>query len=680
MRQLFHPGLVNGEFGDPALYVDFLAERRALLFDLGEVSALPPRKPLRVSQVFVSHAHMDHFAGFDHLLRVVLGRKPGIQLFGGPGFIAQVEHKLRAYTWNVVQRYEVELLIDVREVGTDARMQRARFSSRTGFAREACAPAALHDDVLYDELTFRVRARFVDDGTPCLAYAVEEKARIKVAKDHLAALGVSTGAWLRELKHAVLTGAPAGTPIELRWRDRLGEHQMTRTVGELRDVVLDVVPGQRVGYATDLRFTEPNVRALQALLSGADRLFIESVFLDAERDYAIRKNHLTARQAGEIARRVGAKTVVPFHFSPRYEGRATELIAEVRAAWSGTAAPPRADVVGLTPLNGGREPAHYREPAPSGVEPNACTSQNSNNAKESPMPTNHKVTVIGPWQISLGEPGEFPFDFFSRRYLAQGDSWFGFGSIPPGLTTNVLAEMELSRSAVIVNCARPGKVLQHMTDTTSEKSFTRLLAGKFAMKWDGILLSGGGNDLLDAAGVAPSAPPDKRLLATVEERGADVPSGEGYLSEPGWNTFATHLGRVFNNLVDRRDSGINQRVPLVLHVYSHLMPRDAPAGFGFGPWFAPSLAKFAIPPARWLEVSNVLMDRLAQLLRSLADARLASDPAAALHIVDTFGANLVLADPQSTGPSGDFYNEIHPTRGGYDKLAQVWRQTLDALP
>jgi ribonuclease Z len=71
------------------------------------------------------------------------------------------------------------------------------------------------------------------------------------------------------------------------------------------------------------------------LLGQVDLLFIESVFLDADRAQAARKNHLTARQAGQIARRVGAKAIVPFHFSPRYEGRAADLIAEAQAAWSG---------------------------------------------------------------------------------------------------------------------------------------------------------------------------------------------------------------------------------------------------------------------------------------------------------------------------------------------------------
>jgi ribonuclease Z len=335
MRSLFDARLVNGEFGDPGLYVDFRDERRALLFDLGDLSTLPPRKLMRLSHAFVTHTHMDHFAGFDHLLRVVLGRKPRVMLAGGPGFAAQVEHKLRAYTWNVVHRYEVELVIAVREIRVDGTALEACFSSRTGFAREHDRSLALGDDVVHDESTFRVRARFVDHDIPCLAYAIEEKAHVNVRKERIADLGYATGAWLRDLKHAVLTGAPDGTRIDVRWRDRDGDHAAERTVRELRDVILDVVPGRRVGYVTDLRYTEANVRALRELLADVDLLFIESVFLDEDREHAARKNHLTARQAGQIAAVVGAKAVVPFHFSPRYEGRSAALIAEMRAAASG---------------------------------------------------------------------------------------------------------------------------------------------------------------------------------------------------------------------------------------------------------------------------------------------------------------------------------------------------------
>jgi len=88
MRQLLDPCLVNGPFGDPGLYVDLRDEQRALLFDLGDIAALPPRKLLRLSHIFISHTHMDHFIGFDQLLRVVLGRKERLTFIGGPGLVA----------------------------------------------------------------------------------------------------------------------------------------------------------------------------------------------------------------------------------------------------------------------------------------------------------------------------------------------------------------------------------------------------------------------------------------------------------------------------------------------------------------------------------------------------------------------------------------------------------------
>lgn len=338
MHALFQPRLVNDAFGDPGLVLEFCDERRTLLFDLGDITRLLPRQLLCLSHVFVTHAHMDHFSGFDHLLRVILGRKAGIVLYGGPDFLAQVEHKLRAYSWNVAHRYD-ELVIEAHELGTDGSAQRARFSSRRQFARETCPAAARTADVVHDETTFRVRGRFVDHGIPCLAYVIEEKARVKIAKDRLAALGLTTGAWLRDLKHAVLTGAPDATPIQVAWRDRQGTHAVTRSVDELRPLILDIVPGQRIGYVTDLCYTAANVDTLAQLLTDVDLLFIESVFLDEDRAHGLRKNHLTACQAGLIARRVGARAVVPFHFSPRYEGRAAALDAEVQAAWAGLPMP-----------------------------------------------------------------------------------------------------------------------------------------------------------------------------------------------------------------------------------------------------------------------------------------------------------------------------------------------------
>ena len=332
MRPLFEPSLLNDTFGDPGLYVDFRDERRALLFDFGDLARLPPRKLLRLSHVFVSHTHMDHFAGFDQWLRVVLGRKERIVLTGGPGFIDRVGHKLAAYTWNVVHRYDVPLTIEAREALPGGGGRRAEFSSFARFERANDAPWSRHGDVLLAEENFRVRARFLDHDIVVLAFALEEAMHVNVWKNRLAEMGLPTGPWLRDARRAILAGAPDDTPIDIRWNDHRGKHGEVRPLGELR-AAFECVPGTRIGYVTDTRCTDANLAALDGLLADVDLLFIESVFLHADVAHAERKNHLTARQAGEIARRLRAKAVVPFHFSPRYEGRSAEVVAEVQAAW-----------------------------------------------------------------------------------------------------------------------------------------------------------------------------------------------------------------------------------------------------------------------------------------------------------------------------------------------------------
>lgn len=240
-----------------------------------------------------------------------------------------------------MQRYQVELVLQVCEVRPDGPGLQARFGSRSGFLRDAEAPLEVGGDVLLDEALLRVRCRFVDHGMPCLAFAIEEKPRPRVAKNRLAAMGLGTGAWLRALRLAILSGAPASTPLQLCWRDRLGEHSLTRSVGELAALVLDFSPGLRIGYVTDLCDTEANHRALAGLLEGVDRLYIESGFLHADCAQAQRKHHLTAQQAGRITGALQVRALVPFHFSPRYLNHAGALAAEAHADWLASIAGPK---------------------------------------------------------------------------------------------------------------------------------------------------------------------------------------------------------------------------------------------------------------------------------------------------------------------------------------------------
>lgn len=336
MRPIFQPRLVNGPFGDPALFVDILFERRALLFDLGEIGAVPPRKLLRTSHVFVSHTHMDHFVGFDRLLRICLGRARPLALYGPERFIDQVNHKLAAFTWNLVENYSVDLELTVHEVTADGWLRRATFNSRERFARQDSDPLPLEGGRLLVEPEFEVRCAVLDHKTPCLAFAVQEAMHVNVWRNRLADLEVEPGTWLREAKRAILAEAPDDTIIPARAIGGTGERPIP--LGTLRSRALQLVPGQKLAYVTDVAFHAGNVQRIVALAEGADVLFIECTFLDADSADAGRKCHLTARQAGAIGHEAGVGMLVPFHFSPRYAGREAELRAEAQAAFGGAVA------------------------------------------------------------------------------------------------------------------------------------------------------------------------------------------------------------------------------------------------------------------------------------------------------------------------------------------------------
>jgi ribonuclease Z len=337
MRPRFFPTLVNGRFGDPALHVGFLLERRAMLFDLGDLHALPPRRLLRLTDIFVSHAHLDHFVGFDQLLRVILGREMRVRLYGPAGFADRVAAKLAAYTWNLAGQFRNALEFEVIEVAGPEAGRAVRFRLAQAFAPEALGPVALSGGVLIDEPSLRVRCAVLDHRTPCLGFALEEKAHVNIWRNRLAERGLATGPWLARLKAAILAGAPDDTAVQVQWTADADRQPAALPLGTLREAVATVTAGQKIGYVTDVAPSAANARAILDLVDGADTLFIEAAFAAADAAIAGRRAHLTTAQAGRLAAQAGAGRVEPFHFSSRYAGAETRMLAEVEAAFRGAA-------------------------------------------------------------------------------------------------------------------------------------------------------------------------------------------------------------------------------------------------------------------------------------------------------------------------------------------------------
>lgn len=332
MNPLFHPRLVNGSLGDPALYVEFKFSNRAILFDLGEIGSLSPRQILKISQVFVSHTHMDHFIGFDHFLRICLGRSKRVQMVGPPGFINQLRHRLAAYTWNLVAGYPCSLDLMVSEVHPD-HVQKARLTSATAFAEASDQEIKPFDGLVYEENFFSVRCAILDHKIPCLAFVLEEKLHINILKTELEKRGLSKGPWLRELKEAIWRGEPDDYGIRTLGLEQGEGQKRLFPLEVLRRQVVKTTPGQKIGFVVDTVWNERTRKKIKQLVAGADILFIEAAFLEKDRQRASEKYHLTAHQAGSIAGQAGVKRLVPFHISPKYSSDPGLVIQEAYRAF-----------------------------------------------------------------------------------------------------------------------------------------------------------------------------------------------------------------------------------------------------------------------------------------------------------------------------------------------------------
>lgn len=98
---------------------------------------------------------------------------------------------------------------------------------------------------------------------------------------------------------------------------------------------MEIAPRRKIAYVVDAAFTPANAQKIVGLADRADVLFIETPFLQADVEHAKARHHLTAQQAGELARRAGVKRIVTLHYSPRYGGRADELQREALTAFHG---------------------------------------------------------------------------------------------------------------------------------------------------------------------------------------------------------------------------------------------------------------------------------------------------------------------------------------------------------
>ncbi len=309
--------LINGVFGDPLLHLRLHQQQRSLLFDLGDSGRLPTRIAHQVSDVFISHAHIDHIGGFLWLLRSRLGDFPSCRIFGPPGLIGHIKGMIAGILWDRIG--DTGPRFEIAEIHGDTLI---RSFIQTSYSDSIDLPEIqIAEGLIVDDPLFTVRTITLDHGTPVQAYAFESKAKLNVDKNALKTLGLDAGPWLNQLKCMIDTGDYAATVC-------LPDNSRSEAA-ELAALLLKVTPGEKLVYATDLGDTEANRTTLTALAHKADFFFCEASFLEADIELARRTGHLTVHACGEIATGADVKQLVPFHFSRRYETKPEAVYREI---------------------------------------------------------------------------------------------------------------------------------------------------------------------------------------------------------------------------------------------------------------------------------------------------------------------------------------------------------------
>jgi len=319
--------LVNGSTGDPVLFIDYPGKDDAFLFDAGDLAKLDAPRLADLRAVFLTHHHIDHFVGFDRILRANLDRDKVLHVFGPADTIRRVYARVTSYEHPFFPFQK--LVLEVHEVLVD-RTRVALLECAKHFPEPKVEEAPWRGPLLYETEDVKVEAAHADHSVPCLSFALAEKAGYHADPAKFAAGVLRIGPWVTQALDLLRADAPGDTPVEING----GRFALAA----LAEGYFSVSGGGRVAYITDTAWSEASRPGLLKLAGRAKRLYCDSYYAQAQAKQAATHRHMTATQAAEVAKAAKVDELVLIHFAPRYAGRYADLVEEARAIFPKTTA------------------------------------------------------------------------------------------------------------------------------------------------------------------------------------------------------------------------------------------------------------------------------------------------------------------------------------------------------
>lgn len=310
----------GGPFHDPALIITPPNSSDSILMDSGTLHTVRTRSLMKIRWLFLSHLHIDHLIGFDHLLRVRLFSTLPLFVFGPPGTTEVIAHRLQGYAWNLTSGSPFEVystdLPETNQTGT----QTVRFACHDRFApsNPESADTPLVTDCVRLQPNLTIHWHPVNHGVPCLCYRLDQNFPPQFSLQTCQSLGLRPGPWITELT----SGRPTTQEVDGVVRDQ----------DWLAARLLQERPAERVGYLTDTLLDSSLTERLREFYRNVDVLVSETAYLHEETEAAKENLHMTTTQVASLARDCGAGKLLIFHLSRRHiEAGPEPHLAQVRA-------------------------------------------------------------------------------------------------------------------------------------------------------------------------------------------------------------------------------------------------------------------------------------------------------------------------------------------------------------
>ena len=161
------------------------------------------------------------------------------------------------------------------------------------------------EGVILDVNDFVVESAKLSHSLTCVGFSLIEKDRLKIDMKKAADAGLSEGLIMAEIS--------AGKNVRVEGK-----------LVKAKDVTYKIA-GRKIAYVAD---TRPCAGA-RKLAKGSDVLIIESTFLYSDKKHALKYDHMTAKESGQLAFKAGAKKIYLTHPSLRYKD-VSVLLKEAR--------------------------------------------------------------------------------------------------------------------------------------------------------------------------------------------------------------------------------------------------------------------------------------------------------------------------------------------------------------